>query len=107
MCGNGVDDNCRDGTDETCGCTDNDGDGYCEADDCDDWRATTSPGAPEICGDNEDNDCDGAWDEDDTDCPFADDGGCGCAIPASRGGGGLLAALLLGFVLRRRTRRRR
>jgi len=41
---------------------DNDGDGFAEADDCDDWSAAVNPGATEVC-DEQDNDCDGQVDE--------------------------------------------
>ncbi len=51
-------------------CTDNDGDGSCAGDDCDDNDASAFPGATEVCGDNVDNDCDGAVDE-----------GCGVCMP--------------------------
>lgn len=48
---------------------DYDGDGHtsmaCGGDDCDDQDATVYPGAPELCGDNIDNDCDGEVDETD------------------------------------------
>jgi len=54
----------------SCGCTDADGDGhYAESDscalgdDCDDNDNTVHPGAPEVCGDEKDNDCDGEVDE--------------------------------------------
>jgi hypothetical protein len=43
-------------------CTDQDGDGYCAADDCDDGDPTVNPGAFEIC-DGLDNDCDGQIDD--------------------------------------------
>jgi hypothetical protein len=48
--------------DTVSGCTDNDDDGACAADDCDDGDPTTFPGAPEVC-DEVDNDCDGDIDD--------------------------------------------
>ena len=45
-------------------CRDLDGDGHqaesCGGDDCNDYDANTYPGAPEVCGDGVDQDCDGA-----------------------------------------------
>lgn len=51
------------------GCTDNDNDGFCSGDDCDDNDAGVNPGAAEVC-DGVDNDCDGSVDE-----------GCGMCLP--------------------------
>ena len=45
-----------------CVCTDEDQDGACKADDCDDTDADLHPGAEELC-DDVDNDCDGDTDE--------------------------------------------
>ena len=45
-------------------CVDNDLDGFTTcAGDCDDTSANVFPGAPEVCGDGVDNDCDGLVDE--------------------------------------------
>jgi formate-dependent nitrite reductase cytochrome c552 subunit len=38
-------------------CTDGDGDGYCDPEDCDDGDPAVNPGATEICDDGIDNDC--------------------------------------------------
>ncbi|MFT5584122.1 MAG: hypothetical protein ACI9VR_001707 [Cognaticolwellia sp.] len=40
-------------------CSDDDKDGSCHPDDCDDFEGTTYPGAAETCGDGVDSDCDG------------------------------------------------
>jgi hypothetical protein len=80
---NGIDDNCDDVVDEGVKQTfylDSDDDGYGDAansteactappnyvsnaDDCDDGDASAYPGAPEICDDGKDNDCDTQTDE--------------------------------------------
>jgi len=66
---NGIDDDCNGLADDTAGIAnttetvDNDHDGQSVADgDCDDTDATIYKGAPEICGDGKDNDCDGVAD---------------------------------------------
>lgn len=89
---NALDDDCDDAVDEglptTTYWTDLDGDGHgdasspvdrCEATapdglsdddgDCDDTRADVAPGAPEVCNDGVDNDCDSLTDGEDGDCP--------------------------------------
>ena len=47
--------------------TDNDGDGWPEDEDCDDWRPDVYPGAVEVACDGVDNDCDGQYLADDQD----------------------------------------
>lgn len=89
-CADGIDNNCNglvDAMDDmavNCPplCTDSDGDGYaveggdCGPVDCDDFDATMSPGAEEVCDDGLDNDCDATVDEGcDPACPDADGDG--------------------------------
>jgi len=58
---------------------DMDGDGYSELADCDDDDPLDNPGRPELCGDGDDDDCDGAIDESmcDSTGPGMDGGGAG------------------------------
>jgi hypothetical protein len=63
----GADNDCDGVIDENTTLTDDDGDGYCEAvagcvtgfagGDCDDLQPSISPGAPEVCNDQVDNNC--------------------------------------------------
>ena len=72
---------CPSGGDSGPGSADGDGDGYPDAEDCDDGDAAVHPGADELC-DGVDNDCDGAVDEDPVDEPTwyadEDEDGYGC-----------------------------
>ncbi len=52
---------------------DGDGDGFCAPEDCFEGSPDVYPGAPEICDNGVDDDCDGAIDTDDLDCPEGDD----------------------------------
>jgi hypothetical protein len=78
ICGDGKDNNCNGIVDDGCaGCVDDDGDGYGVGDgcgpllqrDCDDNDPLTHPGAPEICGDHKDNNCNFSVDDG---CPSVD-----------------------------------
>ncbi len=59
---NGLDDNC-DGTVDNIAPGDSDGDGYLDAVDCRPLDPNSYPGAPEVCGDLVDNNCNGLVDE--------------------------------------------
>jgi chitodextrinase len=88
ICTDGIDNNCNgltDAADPTAVdcpisgvCMDNDGDrfssdgGICGPIDCDDFDKAVNPGATEACGDDIDNDCDGAIDIADPECNGGD-----------------------------------
>ncbi len=104
---------------------DRDGDGYSELADCDDEDPLVNPGRPELCGNGDDDDCDGTIDEAMCEGSGMDGGvgadgggaggdgggsggssgpgdGCGCAtVGAGRSPLWLLALGLLLFVRRR------
>jgi uncharacterized protein (TIGR03382 family) len=61
-----------------CVCVDDDNDGYCAVDDCDDNDAQTHPNATERCDDGVDNNCNGTVDENCSAC-VDDDGDGYCA----------------------------
>jgi hypothetical protein len=79
-CGDGIDQDCN-GVDSACDCTvaDADGDGFarlaCGGTDCDDGSDAIYPGAPEVCGDGIDQDCNGV--DSACDCTVADADGDG------------------------------
>jgi hypothetical protein len=66
VCGNQKDDNCNLTIDDGCpgvDCVDKDGDGWpsgsaCVLSDCDDDNKSIHPGAPEVCGNEKDENCD-------------------------------------------------
>ena len=83
VCGNGTDEDC-DGQDLPCraDCTDADKDGYgdgagCLGTDCDDTDSDVHPGAAEVCGNDDDEDCDGQDAECPPDCVDSDGDGYG------------------------------
>ena len=83
VCGNGKDEDCN-GQDLACPetCTDGDKDGYgdgpdCIDTDCDDTDSDVHPGAAEVCGNGDDEDCDGQDAECPPDCEDADKDGYG------------------------------
>ncbi|WP_437626777.1 MopE-related protein [Sorangium sp. So ce1151] len=81
-------------------------------------RALADAPGPEVCGDEEDNDCDGEIDEGCTGDPDDDDqdgnnpresGSCSCTVPSAMAPAGMTAGLLglaTALVARRRLRRR-
>jgi hypothetical protein len=93
ICDNGKDDDCDGATDcadSQCACADLDGDGYgnppgpCCAYpdlDCDDTDANIFPGAPVLCDNGKDDDCDTLVDCQDSDCTCSDADGDGYGDP--------------------------
>lgn len=70
--GGGGDDSLSDDEDETDdGCVDEDQDGWCVPEDCQDYNHLVYPGRLEDCADGFDNDCNGLIDEEDPACPPA------------------------------------
>jgi Cys-rich repeat protein len=77
------------------GCIDNDGDGWCQEKDCNDWDASIFPYAAELC-DGLDNDCNGIVDDGctqptqcytDADCGY----GYSCILPPAYDAAGVMA----------------
>ncbi|MHC4836567.1 MAG: MopE-related protein [Planctomycetota bacterium] len=58
-CGDGIDNDCQGGPVSQCIGEDADGDGFQAGVDCDDSDPAVNPGAPEICGNAGDENCDG------------------------------------------------
>lgn len=104
ICGDGIDQDC-DGADDCCMCSDDiDGDGIvsaacCGGEDCDDTDPDVSPIAPEICGNEIDDNCNGEIDEEGCAGEATSASGCDCDVVASRPDRGLgeLLLLMLGF----------
>jgi|GEM_PF-975443 len=75
ICGDGIDNDCDGSVDEGCdvSCADLDGDGFqdasCGGTDCNDNDATINPGAAEVCGNDVDENCNGASDDTCLTCP--------------------------------------
>jgi hypothetical protein len=63
---------------------DMDGDGYIWCKECNDSSATTHPGAPEICGNQIDDNCNGLYDEG---CPTGGGADAGTTAPPPMGAG--------------------
>ncbi|RME78688.1 hypothetical protein D6774_00420 [Candidatus Woesearchaeota archaeon] len=109
-CTDGIDNDCNDLTDceePSCStnayCIDADGDGFSQAEDCNDNDASIKPGAQELC-DNQDNNCNGQVDE--TFNLQTDVNNCGqCnnkivipnAIPACQNGVGVMQSCIQGY----------